>query len=294
MSEYYMPVSRAYPWHCLVNIVYTFFHRKRHTINHQTGDNHYLLLALIGGKSIVTIHDLVCLKNTRNRLKWIYKYIFYLYLPVKIADRVVCISNKTRNDVLQYISTDKIAVIYNPINPIYRYTPKVFHKDYPIILHIGAGWNKNLKRVVMALQGIPCLLRIIGVISDDIVELLNKYKIDYSIDVGLSDEQIKEEYKKCDIVSFPSIYEGFGMPIIEGQKTGRIVVTSYIEPLVEVSAGAAILVNPEDIDSIREGFILAIENDPLRERLIKEGVVNAARFDSKKIAAQYMDLYRNV
>lgn len=294
IKEFYMPAYRAYPWHCLINIIYTFFHRRRHTIKHQTGDNHYVLLGLIGGKTVITIHDLVCLEQAKNRLKWMYKYLFYLYIPIKIADKVICISNKTKKDLLRYIPADKVTVIYNPINPIYEYMPKDFNKNYPIILHIGTGWNKNLDRVIMALKGIPCFLRIIGTVNDTIVNLLDKYKIDYSIGMNLSDEQIMEEYQKCDIVSFPSVYEGFGMPIIEGQKIGRIVLTSAIEPLIEVSAGAAILVNPEDVKSIREGFVLTIKNDSLRERLIKEGIVNAAKFDSKNIAIQYMNLYRNL
>lgn len=294
IKEYYMPMSRAYPWHCIINIAYTLFYRRKCTINHQTGDNHYLLLGLIGSKCVVTIHDLVSLERTRNRLKWMYKYLFYLYFPVKIADKIVCISNQTKNDVLKYINTEKITVIYNPVNPAYKHIPKTFNKDNPIILHIGTGWNKNLDRVIMALKGLNCRLRIIGEVSEEQMNLLNDCEIDYSAGIDLSDEQIIKEYQKCDVVSFPSVYEGFGMPIVEGQKTGRIVVTSHIEPLLEISGRAAILVNPKDIESMRKGFKQAIENDSLREQLIAKGLMNAAKFNCRDVAAQYMHLYNNL
>ena len=63
-----------------------------------------------------------------------------------------------------------------------------------------------------------------------------------------------QEYKDADLISFPSTFEGFGMPIIEGQAVGRPVITSNIEPMVSVAADAAILVDPFNIESIRECF----------------------------------------
>ena len=127
-KEYYMPTHRAYPWHCLINILYTFLHRsfKRNIINHQTGDNHYLLIGLIGSKTVLTIHDLVCL-NCKNPIKRMYKYILYIYIPIKIANRVVCISNTTKEALLKHIKTNKACVIYNPVQPIFQYTPKDFN-----------------------------------------------------------------------------------------------------------------------------------------------------------------------
>ena len=81
------------------------------------------------------------------------------------------------------------------------------------------------------------------------------------------------------------------MPVIEGQQTGRVVVTSRIEPLVEVSGGAAEFVNPLEVESIRQAYMHVISDSTHRDHLIAEGLENVRRFDVGKIAASYMDLY---
>src|SRR5690606_26142965 len=140
--------------------------------------------------------------------------------------------------ILRYIKTNKLQVIHNPLNPNYQYTPKTFDIHKPTILHIGTGWNKNLSRTITALQGIPCHLRILGKVNNEILSQLVQAKIEYSNVYNLTDNEVRQEYVACDIVSFPSMYEGFGMPIIEGQAIGRVVLTSRIEPLIEVSGDA--------------------------------------------------------
>ena len=73
------------------------------------------------------------------------------------------------------------------------------------------------------------------------------------------------------------------MPVIEGQQTGRIVITSAIEPIKETAGEAAIFVNPTNIQSIHNAYITAIENDKLRNEIIQKGLENAHRFSSKKL-----------
>ena len=84
------------------------------------------------------------------------------------------------------------------------------------------------------------------------------------------------------------------MPVIEGQKTGRIVVTSAIEPLMEVAADAAVMVDPEDTTSIRNAYQKIIADASLRELLIKKGLENSERFSVQNIANQYFELYKTL
>ena len=293
-EEYFMPSQYSMPWDIIKNSIFTFKHRNTKGINHISGHIHDAILGLIGCKTILTIHDLVFIDNVKNPIKRFYKWLFWLYIPIKTASRVTCISNETKRKILKHIKTNKITVIYNPIDPAFKYSPKVFNEECPIILHIGTFWNKNIKRSIMALEGIKCHLRIIGEIDNHILQLLKEKKINFSNAKNLSDEEIRQEYINCDIVNFPSIYEGFGMPVIEGQKTGRIVITSAIEPIKEIAGEAAIFVNPTNIQSIHNAYITAIENDKLRNEIIQKGLENAHRFQVKNIAKQYIELYQSL
>lgn len=289
-----MPSARSLPWDIIINSWYAYRNRDRKGINHITGHIHDVIIGLRTGKTVLTIHDLVFLDNVKNPIKRVYKWFFWLYLPVKLADKVTCISEKTKRNVLKYINTDKISVIHNPIDPIFEFSPKEFNVDKPIILHIGTGWNKNLSRTILALKGIRCHLRIVGDVNGAITEMLMSNNIDYSNVSGLSDAQIYQEYLLCDIVNFPSEYEGFGMPVIEGQATGRVVLASAIEPLIEISGEAVHFVNPLDLESLKEGYQKLIADSDYRNRLIEAGRKNVRRFQVANIAQAYLSLYKEV
>lgn len=282
------------PIDVLKNNIFTYKKKNKHAIHHITGHIHDILLALIGVKTVLTIHDLVFLDNVKNPFKRCYKWLFWLYLPLKIADKVVCISDQTKRNILSKIKTDKLEVIHNAVDPIFKFSKKSFNQKKPVILHIGTGWNKNLDKTIKALEKIPCHLRIIGTLSELQLQLLKMYNIDYSNRFNLTDEEIKLEYTNSDIINFPSLYEGFGMPVIEGQQTGRIVITSKIEPIIEVAGNGAVFVDPTSVKSISTAYKKVIANNVYRLDIIEKGLVNAKRFSVKNIAKQYVELYQNL
>ncbi|RXG13099.1 glycosyltransferase [Leeuwenhoekiella aestuarii] len=291
VEEFVVPRKGSMPWDVIINNFFTFNNRNNATIYHITGHVHDVLLSLIGLKSLLTIHDLVFLDNVRNPFIKAYKWLFWFYLPIKISNRVVCISNQTRNNILKRLKTRKLVVIHNPIDPMFYFSEKEFNSDKPIILHIGTGWNKNLSRTIQALENIPCHLRIIGHLGETQLRELEDSSLDFSNSVGLTNLEIQNEYLKCDIVNFPSIYEGFGMPIIEAHKTGRVVLTSNIEPLIEVSNNAAEMVDPYSVFSLKNGYQKIINDKNYRDNLIYKGQLNAERFSVQKIAKDYLDVY---
>lgn len=295
VKEFFLPCANASPISIFRNMLFVYKNRNINGINHITGDAHYLSFVLPKSRTITTVHDIGFWESGFNKLKGIRKILLkILFLDsLKYNKKIVCISKYTKNSILKNtnIESNRINVIFNPINPAYAYHYRKFNADSPVILHIGTRDNKNLERVIESLSGISCILRIVGYLSDYQTELLNEYKVNYINVKDLSEQQILQEYINCDIVSFPSLYEGFGMPIVEGQAVGRVVLTSNIEPLIEVSGGTALCVDPFDVESIRNGFKSLINDSILRNSLIEKGLDNVLRFSSQKIAHDYAMLY---
>lgn len=291
-----VPCHRADPISIVRNIIFVFKHRNKLGINHITGGYHYLTLGLIRCKTILTIHDLVLLDNCHNKFKQlIFKYLWFL-LPIKHANIITCISNTTKKKLINTLNihNKRIITIYNPVDPIFKFSTYTFNHNCPRILHIGTAWNKNTEKVIRALHGIPCKLVIIGELTNSIKKELNVHKTSYEAKQNLTDEELAEEYSISDIVSFPSIYEGFGMPIIEAQATGRPVLTSNIDPMKEIANKCACLVNPNDTESIRKGFIRLINDNDYRNELIIKGKENSKRFSVGEIVRQYETVYEEL
>lgn len=96
------------------------------------------------------------------------------------------------------------------------------------------------------------------------------------------------------MVMFVSTFEGFGLPVIEAQGTGRPLITSNIQPMKEVAGDAAYFADPFDTSSIRNGVLKIIHDQHYRQSLIEKGLMNVKRFAPEKIAMQYQELYKKV
>lgn len=289
-EEYYVPCYRF--GGILRNLWFVFRRRNKNGINHITGDIHYCILALMGCKSVLTIHDTVALDF--NKGSWfLYMIAEWLWfrIPLKFATKVVCISEETRKSVQRLTKRRDIEVINNAVDPSFETVLKdSCEKPYKILI-IGTNANKNIERTIKALKGLNCEVCIIGHLNKFQKQLLCDLNITYQNKNNLSDKEIIQEYIDCDIVSFVSLYEGFGMPIIEANAVGRPVVASNIPVLIEVAGDSALFVNPYDVVSIREGFINIIENPKLRQECVQRGLVNVKRFEQSKIRLQWMNMY---
>lgn len=264
-------------------------------ILHITGDIHYVACIMARKKTVLTIHDMVQLEINKG-LKRILIWFFWFYIPISRSRYITCISTKTYNDVIKMFpqSKGKVFVIPNPVDDRYTLQPKEFNKEEPKILVVGTRKNKNLERIIEAVKEISCILDIIGRLSEKQIKLLKHYNISYINSFNISNKNVIEKYKECDIVCFPSTYEGFGMPIIEGQAIGRVILTSNIEPMVEVAGGGACLVNPYEVASIREGLIRIINDDIYRDSIVRKGKDNCMRYTAETIARMYCNIYEKM
>jgi len=294
LDEIHINRRKSSPIDLILNNWQVFRERQKFEIFHITGHVHEVILALFKSKVVLTVHDLVFIDNEKNPFVRFYKWLFWLYFPVKIASKVVCISNQTLANIRKHVSASNLVVIHNAVDEKYLFVPKQFNLDCPVVLHVGSGWNKNLENTILAIRGLRCHLRVLGRLRESQIKLLEEFKIDYSSVTNLTDEEVYQEYINCDIVSFPSIYEGFGMPIIEGQAVGRPVLTSKIEPLIEVAGEGAQFVDPHSTQSIRLGFIQLLGSSSLRNELVEKGLLNVERFRLNRVVDQYLSIYSSI
>ncbi len=273
-----------------------FVRRHQTGINHFTGDAQYAILGCSSQHiNILTVHDCVLLhqypaSSLRHQLiRWL-----WYRLPARKADAVTVISENTRQDMLRFTNCapEKIHLIPNFLDPSYRPVARRPLPALPKLLFIGTAPNKNLHRLAEALEGIPAELLIVGYPSPDLLRLMKEKKIQHSCRSHLSAADMRNVYAECDLLVFPSLLEGFGLPIIEAQATGRPVLTSNIEPMLSVAGKGADYVDPLNVQSIREGIRRILGDDGYRDSLVAEGLENVKRFEADEIIKKYHELYR--
>lgn len=295
VESIYLPVPNYSLKGLWKNIRYVQTHcmNSKYDIVHITGTEHYLI-PFLKQCVVVTIHDLGHFLSLRGIRKIAYKFLHIL--PLRIANKIVCISNYAKDELFQATKYDisKLTIVPDAVGKEFILYDKLFNIYIPTVLHIGTRPHKNLERTIEAIKGIKCKMVIVGKISDEIRTKLQMNNIQYVNKMNLSDEEILQEYIDADIVNFPSYHEGFGMPIIEAQAIGRVVVTSDMEPMKSVAGNGAILCNPFDINSIRKAYLDVIQNSDLRYNIIKEGFENVKKYSVQTICKQYFNLYNTL
>lgn len=264
-------------------------------INHITGDVHYLSYFLSKKKTLLSIMDCVPLERLTGWKKVILRLCWY-QIPVKRSALISVISEATKRELLRYVKCDpdKIRVVHCPVSSAFQPCPREFNSVKPVILQMGTRPNKNLFRVAEALKGLPCHLKIVGDLTSQQRHALEECAVEYSNICNISDTEVVNAYKESDLVVFVSTYEGFGLPIVEANATGRPVVTSDILSMPEVAGKAACFVDPLDVGSIRNGLLKVITDSIYRQDLISHGFENVKRFTPKAIALEYVALYEEL
>lgn len=263
-------------------------------IVHITGDVHYVSLFVPFKKVVLTVHDINYYEDFMSAYKKPIFWLLWIMLPAIICKKIIVISNTTRMQFLGSIFglyKKKIVTIYNCVNPEFKDNPKKNISNPPTILHIGTDPNKNLRNVIYALSGMNTQLRVIGKVPLDILNLASSEEVVLSSNFSLSFNEMINEYKIADIVSFPSLSEGFGLPVLEAQKMGRALLTSNIEPIRSIAGPGACLINPNSILEIRDGFNKLISNKCYRDKVIKSGLLNSEEYMPSKTAEEYATIY---
>lgn len=256
-------------------------------------------------RTVVEVHDLTHL-HYYSRLHRFYYNNFYRPLYRKV-DKIVTCSEYTKFELCEWagLSSDKVDVIYNGVSAGFSPVGEVFSTEYDYIFYPGNYRPyKNLKRLMSAfsLSRLPKLgvfLLMTGAGDKDLYALARSLNIEDRIRFTgrLSVEELAACYRTSKMVCFPSLYEGFGLPIIEGMASGVPVLTSNLTSMPEVSGGAAYLVDPISIEEIRDGMNSLFFDNELRGKLIKRGLERAKEFSwdhaAEKMSAIFSGFDRN-
>lgn len=262
---------------------------------HVTGDAHYLALFLPASRTVLTVHDCEFILRARG-LKRFILWLFWLWLPVIRARAVVVPSAAARSELLGLVRVDpeQVVTIENPVSPGFFPAAPCSANGPLRVLQVGTKANKNIPRLAAALSGLPVTLFIVGRPTSAQCRALADAGVSYEWAESLSDAALAEAYRNCDILAFCSLSEGFGLPILEAQQTGRAVVTSNRAPMTDVAGDAAEFADPEDVVSMHAAFRALVENPAHRADLAARGAANVRRFDAGAVAGAYARLYRRL
>lgn len=292
---------KVYKWYKPVSWKQTFceiykLRKEKFDVYHITGDVNYLWLFFPWNKTTMTCHDIGMYKNhPKTLIRILYVFISFI-LSSFFLKKITAVSLLTKNDLIHYLHINKnaVEVISNPLSlPLQKKTKK-FNKECPTILQIGSGWHKNLEGLLESIKDIKCHVEIVGQPEKENMKRLKNYGINYTISHHISVQELIHKYEESDILYFVSRSEGFGMPIIEAQTVGRVVLTTDSEPTKSVSNGAALLFDPEDHQAIHDGLVKIINDDKLREQLIINGYINADRYKPEYIGKLYESFYQEI
>lgn len=217
---------------------------------------------------------------------------------VKNASKVFTISQASKDDIIKTyrISEKKVIVTYPGIKKISNMNEikKKYGVDGEYILFVGTLQpRKNIVRLVEAFSRLKSDIKLVivgkkGWLYEEILESPKKFNIEPRVKFldFVPDEDLPTFYKNAVCFVLPSLYEGFGLPVLEAMKYGCPVVTSNVSSLPEAGGDAALYVNPLDVEDIKKNLELIINNEKLRLGLIEKGYKQVKKFSWEKTAKE--------
>jgi glycosyltransferase involved in cell wall biosynthesis len=268
------------------------------------------------GRYVATIHDMIpllCPQWVTHKHRLVVTASYHRLR--RQADLVVTPSEATKADVARHLRMNPQRIVVIPWGCDERFqlagdpehvdaVQRRYHLPAQYLLFVGTleprknlvtllhayamlraeGWAEDLKLVVAGRM---------GWLYADIFDTVKALSLEGEVVFTgfVADEDLPSLYRGAQLFVYPSLYEGFGLPILEAMASGVPVITSNLASMPEVAGDAAILVDPHDAKAIAEGIVRVLAEDRLRDVLIQKGFARARRFTWESVAEQTLALY---
>lgn len=269
---------------------------------------HYLPQKL---KKIVSIHDLIFERYPKLYGRWDrYMHRKKFQYAADHADVVVAISEQTKKDIIQFLNIPetKIQVIYQGCSNIFKQSFSVdtlastqtkFNLPKEFVLNVGTlEERKNAFSLVKAIRDVDTTLVLIGRETDyckAIHAYIEKHQLQAKVIFlkNVSQAELAHIYTLATVFTYPSIFEGFGIPIIEAMFCHTPVITTNSGVFPEAGGPDSVYVDPYDTEAIATQLNRLLQNPELRKSIASKGRQYVARFEDAAIAEQWLCLYQN-
>ncbi len=315
LPDNFIPVSEragVYSLREMVSLSWRLY-RLRPDLYHAT---HYVLPAYVPGKVVVTIHDIIHVLYPEflpNGFAFVYASRM-IRRSLERGDRIIAVSENTKQDLIDYFGVDgtKIEVVLNGVEERFRrrLAPEEIGRrlaalgiTQPYLLFVGNPKpHKNLDNVVKAyararkMAGFEASLVCVGDRTPGESRIRQRAE-----QLGLGDrvkllghvdfEDLAALYQGAAVFLYPTLYEGFGLPVVEAMASGTPVITSNTSALREIANGYGHLVDPLDLDAIAQAIARCMTDPDHRVRLIERGRARAEAFRWERAAEQTLGIY---
>ena len=267
-----------------------------------------------GIRTVVTIHDLIFLRHPEF-YSWIDGkiYAWKFRHTLKEADHIIAISKCTKRDILEFGNVDasRVSVVYQscaprftkPISPVEQEQVRMLyglHKRF--ILHVGTiEQRKNILLAVKALPDLPTDLSLVIIgrhtsYTNEVLEYVNTHNLSRRVFIlhDVPDEHLPALYAQAEAFVYPSVYEGFGIPIIEAISSGLPVVACTGSCLEEAGGPDSLYVPTDDPEALAAAVRQVLKDAPGREERIARSREYIRRFEGNGVASQVLNIYRRL
>lgn len=271
-------------------------------------------IAKSGIKSVVTVHDLIFMRFPQY-FGWINRVIYKRKLThaCQVANMVIAISERTRQDLVELLQVDaqKIEVIYQGCDEVFSQpvtdaqkaaVKEKYHLPDEFLLSVGTiEERKNLLLAVQALLQLQTDITLVVVgkptdYFDEVLKFVNDNHLNDQVQFlhGVSFAELPVLYQMAKIFLYPSRYEGFGIPILEALNSGVPVIAAKGSCLEEAGGPHSLYVHADDAGALASCINRMLADEALRNEMIAQGKRYARQFADETLAAQLLQLYKNV